>query len=250
MLQVLIRTIRGGAGMGLRIDARYSTIRAINRVALAETNLNGFFHETCEAVKGIMPCDRMGFSLYVPERGALRLAAADGAGDASFYQVGVLLDGAATHHGWVFQHQKPLVRRDIERELQFEVEQHNVAEGIRSYCAVPLITRGKSIGVIIVLSSRRNSYSDAHAQFLQEVSDQFVLAIKSLTPACPRHAHTNLICPRCIASSGGQATVARHREQLSEWGKQGGRGRKKLTSPRIETIELEIRNKWNRKLSD
>lgn len=229
MLQMLERPILG-AGMGLKIHARYSTIRAINRVAVAQTDLIEFFHETCGAIKRVMPCDRMGFSLYVPERAALKLAAADGVGDASFYQVGVTLDGASTHHGWVFRHQRPLVRQDIERELQFEIERHNVEEGIRSYCAVPLIARKESIGVIIVLSSRRNSYSGVHAEFLQEISDQFVLAVKSLTPACPRHAHTKLICPRCIASSGGQATVARHKARLSEWGKQGGRGKKKLIS--------------------
>ena len=217
--------------MGLRIDARYSTIRAINRMAIAQTDFKEFFHEISEALKRVMPCDRVGFSRYVPERGALTLAATDGQGDASFYQVGVMLDEAATHHGWVFRNQRPLVRRDIERELRFEAEQHNVEEGIRSYCAVPLIARGESIGVMIVLSSRRNSYSDAHAEFLQEISDQFVLAVKSLTPACPRHSHTKLICPRCIASSGGQATVARHKAQLSVWGKQGGRGRKKVISP-------------------
>ena len=37
----------------------------------------------------------------------------------------------------------------------------------------------------------------------------------------------NLICPRCIAGDGGRSTAARHKEQLSEWGRQGGRGRKK-----------------------
>jgi len=131
------------------------------------------------------------------------------------------------HHGWVLEHQKPIVRRNLERELEFQVEQHNVLEGIRSYCAVPLIGRGVSIGVIIILSSQKNGYSQRHAEFLQEVSGQVVLAIKSLMPFCPNHLHTKLICPRCIASGGGQATATRHKEQLSEWGKTGGRGRKK-----------------------
>jgi GAF domain len=133
----------------------------------------------------------------------------------------------ASHHGWVFHRQKPIVRRDLPRELEFPIEQPNVTEGIRSYCAVPLIARGKSVGVFIVLSAQRNSYSDAHAGFFQEVSDQFVSAVVALIPICPHHSRTKLVCPRCIASAGGQTTAAKHKARLSDWGKQGGRGRRK-----------------------
>ena len=169
----------------------------------------------------------MGFSLYSPEHRALKLPAADGQGPNSVYQPGLILELDESHHGWVFQPQKRIVRHDLQSESEFRLEQPNVAEGIRSYCAVPLITQGESVGVMIVLSSLRNRFSPAHADFLQEVSDQFVLAVKSLMPACPKHAHTKLICPRCIAAGGGQTTVAKHKERFSEWGKQGGRGRRK-----------------------
>jgi hypothetical protein len=166
-------------------------------------------------------------SLFAPQNGALTLAAADACGPDSFYRVGLMLDCEESHHGWVFEHQQPIVRRDLQREVKFQVEQHNVREGIRSYCAVPLIVREESIGVIIILSSQKNQYSDGHAEFLQQVSNQVVLAITSLMPFCPEHSHTRLICPRCIASGGGQTTVVRYKAQLSDWGKQGGRGRKK-----------------------
>jgi formate hydrogenlyase transcriptional activator len=211
----------------LRVAARYSTILEINRAAITQPSLKKVFQGTCEAVKKVIPYDRMGLSLFAPEDGTLRVTAATGQGFESFYQVGLVLDCKLSHHGWVFRHQKPIVRRDLQRELEFQTEQPNVEEGIRSYCAVPLIARGESVGVIIVLSSERNSYAGAHAEFLQEVSDQFVLAVKSLNPTCPDHSRTRLVCPRCIASGGGLATAAKHKERLSDWGRQGGRGRKK-----------------------
>lgn len=209
------------------IRERYSTILEINRAAITELGLDEIFRSTCAAVKKLIPYDRIGLSLYAREHGALRITAAHGQGAHSFYQQGLLLDCKGSHHGWVFQHQKPIVRRDLHREVQFQAEQPNVQEGIQSYCAVPLVARGESVGVIIVLSSHRNTYSDAHAGFLQEVSDQFVLAVKSVMPTCPKHSHTKLVCPRCIASGGGQATAAKYKARLSDWGKQGGRGRKK-----------------------
>lgn len=210
-----------------RTTARYSTILEINRAAITQPNLGEIFRATCGAVKNVIPYDRMALSLYAPEHRALRLAAADGQKADSFYQVGLVKDSKASHHGWVFQNQKPLVRCDLQREVEFRLEEHNVEEGIRSYCTVPLIARGESVGVFIVLSSKRNNFSGAHTDFLREVSDQLTLAVKSLMPACPKHFGTKLVCPRCIASGGGLATAAKHKAQLSDWGRQGGRRRKK-----------------------
>jgi GAF domain-containing protein len=214
--------------MQLRTIARYSTILEINRAAIAEPDLDEIFRRTCGAVRNVIAYDRMGVSLFAPETGALRLAAADGQGSDSFYQVGLLL-GKESHHQWVFHHRQPLVRRDLQNEVEFQTEQHNLEEGIRSYCAVPMILRNESVGVLILLSSHENSYSEAHADFLQEVAGQLVLAVKLVMPTCVKHTYTKMICPVCIASGGGQATAAKHRARLSEWGRKGGRGRKKAS---------------------
>lgn len=211
----------------LRTADRYATILEVNRAAITEPGINEIFHGTCGAVKKVIPYDRMGLSLYAPDARVLKLVAATGCAPDSYYRVGLTMDCKETHHGWVFQHKKAILRRDLQREIEFEIEQHNVMEGIRSYCAVPLIIRGESVGVMIVLSSQKDRYSKLHAEFLQEVSDQLVLAIKSLMPTCLKHSHTRLVCPRCIAAGGGRTTVVKHKSQLSEWGKQGGRGRKK-----------------------
>jgi hypothetical protein len=217
----------------LTIAERYATILEVNRAAITQPGINAIFRGMCESVKKVLTYDRMGLSLYTPETGGLKLAAAEGCGPDSLYRVGLMLDGKETHHGWVFQNQKAIVRRDLQKEMEFKIEQRNCLEGIRSYCAVPLVTRGHSLGVLIILSSQKNRYSQEHAEFLQEVSDQLAFAVKSLIPSCSKHFGTNLICPRCIASGGGRATAAtaaKHKEQLSDWGKQGGRGRKKNTS--------------------
>jgi formate hydrogenlyase transcriptional activator len=211
----------------LRTGQRYATILEVNQAAITRLGINEVFSGACHAVKKVLPYDRMGLSLYAPDKGALKLAAAEGCGPDSFYRTGLMLDCKETHHGWVFQHKKAIVRRDLQKEIEFQIEQQNLIEGIRSYCAVPLIVRGDSLGVMIILSSQKNCYSARHAEFLQEVSDQLSLAVKSLMPSCPKHFSTNLVCPRCIASGGGRATAVKHKAQLSDWGKQGGRGRKK-----------------------
>jgi len=212
--------------LALRTAQRYTTLLEVNRAAITETDLAEIFQGSSRTLNKVIPFDRIALSLYAPKDASLKMAAAIGQRPGSFYHVGLSLDPNDSHHGWVFQNQKPIVRRDLRRHFEFQMEQPNVEEGIRSYCAVPLIVRGESLGVLIMLSSQANQYSERHAEFLQEVADQLVLAVKCLLPMCPKHTGSKLICPCCIASKGGQTTAGKHKTRLSEWGKRGGRGRK------------------------
>ncbi|MGE5054972.1 MAG: hypothetical protein ACM3WP_12485 [Acidobacteriota bacterium] len=96
---------------------------------ITEFGVNQIFHDTCEAVKRVIPYHRMGLSLYAPGTGALKLVAAIGCAPDSYYHVGLSLDCKGTHHGWFFQHKKPILRRDLQREVEFQIEQHNLTEG-------------------------------------------------------------------------------------------------------------------------
>jgi len=44
---------------------------------------------------------------------------------------------------------------------------------------------------------------------------------------CPRHPLTKMVCPRCIGEKGGKATTRKYSKKLSQWGRQGGRPKKK-----------------------
>jgi hypothetical protein len=110
----------------------------------------------------------------------------------------------------VFEHQQPILRQDLQREAQFQIEEHSLQEGVRSYGAVPLIVRGLSLGVIVVVSLEKNSYPEREVALMREVSAPVGLADQTLLPFCSRHFRTRLICPRCIASGGGQMTATKH----------------------------------------
>jgi hypothetical protein len=90
-----------------------------------------------------------------------------------------------------------------------------------------LIVRGNSIGVMTVVGAHQNQFSTKHAELLQQMSNPLALAITSMIPRCAVHANTKVVCPRCIGAAGGKATVSKHHADLSEWGKKGGRGRRK-----------------------
>jgi len=72
------------------------------------------------------------------------------------------------------------VRGDLEKEQQSPGDRRLVAEGIQSYCVVPLVARGISIGTFTVWSEAKNRYSEADAELLQEVANQVALAIANM----------------------------------------------------------------------
>jgi formate hydrogenlyase transcriptional activator len=81
---------------------------------------------------------------------------------------------------WVCDHQRAVMRGDLESEQTYLNDRLAVAAGIYSDCVVPLIVRGKSIGTLNIGSANKNEYSEANRDFLQEVANQIALAIANM----------------------------------------------------------------------
>jgi formate hydrogenlyase transcriptional activator len=82
--------------------------------------------------------------------------------------------------GWVFDHRRPLVRGDLEKQQLYPTERHLIDEGMRSHCTAPLIVRGKCIGTVNISSKTKFQYSEKDAQLLQEVANQVALAVENM----------------------------------------------------------------------
>jgi formate hydrogenlyase transcriptional activator len=158
---------------------RSRAILEINNAIITKLSRDELFRTICQALRRIMPYDRAALTLYDPEEKVLRFVALEGQFSSDFFRIGQTLGIDDSHYGWAFVNQRPLLRQDTETEREYPPEQRAHDEGVRSYCAVPLIVRGESIGVINVLSYKKRQYSEADAEFLQEVANQVALAVKS-----------------------------------------------------------------------
>lgn len=208
----------------------YESFLQVNQVALTVPAHETVFRGMCEALKNVMPYERAGLALYDPDREDLKIIDLYGPFENSIFRVGQLLSRDGTQSAWAFENKTPLFRSDLQKQCRFPADRDILQEGYRSLCSVPLLVGESSIGVVTVAATRRNQLSMHHARMLQEMSNQIALAIHCKSLTCPSHTQTKLVCPRCIGAAGGQATVTKHREHLSTWGKQGGRGRKRKRS--------------------
>lgn len=161
-----------------RSEERQRVLLEINNTIIANLDRASLFHAITQALRHVLPFDRATLTLYEPGRDVLRVFALEGPFlPEQFGGIGTAVSRQGSHVGWVFEHRAPLLRRDLEQENQFPVEEKLLAEGIRSYIVVPLITKDKAFGTLNIGSLVPYQYGEEDAAFLVEVAKQVALAV-------------------------------------------------------------------------
>ncbi len=159
---------------------RLRILLQINNALIMNLSEETLLRAVAEAIRRVVPFDGTALTLYLPEKDAFRYLAAASRFTSDYFRAGIEFDRKASISGWVFDHQRPVVRQDLEKEQQYANDRQLVADGVRSDCIVPLIARGTSIGTLNVGSTTKNQYSKADAEFLQEVANQIALAFENM----------------------------------------------------------------------
>ena len=162
-------------------DQRKCTLLEINNAIINNLTQEALFVSAYEAIRRVVSFDRAAFLLYRPETKTLKLLSMDSDTESEFFRLGKEYDLQETRISeQVLESQQAVVRGDLEKEQQSPGDRRLVAEGIQSYCVVPLVAMGNSIGTFTVWSETPNRYSEADAELLQEVANQVALAISNM----------------------------------------------------------------------
>jgi formate hydrogenlyase transcriptional activator len=164
------------AGSGAERDR---TLLEINNAIITKLTQAELFDAICQALERAIPFDRVALAVHDPENDALRITALAGPHHSHHFVVGHGLEADSASR-WVFDHQSPLLRPDLETAHQTSTEKRYYAEGIRSICTLPLVVGSRSIGALGLGSKTRETYSEADVPFLQQVASQVALAISNM----------------------------------------------------------------------
>src|SRR2546422_7646108 len=144
--------------------ASYRTLLEINNAVISNLTQDALFHAIAQALRRVVAFDRTAIFLHDPERDVLRLFVLESSLSSQYFVVGLEMGTGESHVGWVFQNRRPLLRRDLQKERQYEVEDRALADGVRSYVIVPLVARGTSVGVLALASTRTHQYSEVDVE--------------------------------------------------------------------------------------
>lgn len=163
-----------------RAEERQRLLLEINNAIIANLDRQSLFHAVAQALKKVFSLDGAAICLRDPERNIFRLFALETPALSNYgFEVGKEFDQKDSHVGWVLETRKPLLRRDLERERQFSLEDSLLAQGVRSYVVVPLVSKGRVFGTLNVASGTSDAYSEGDVAFLEEIAAQISLAIEN-----------------------------------------------------------------------
>src|ERR1700694_1306827 len=131
------------------------------------------------SIRQVMHCDTVGVWLPDVEQVYLRPLAMDFPESKGFVREDLLLPVEGSLLGRVFKTGKPLVLDVMSEQLPPEESPEARAEALEAGCALPLLSRGRTLGVLTLASRVQNSVSPDDVEFLMRAAGQVAIAIEN-----------------------------------------------------------------------
>jgi formate hydrogenlyase transcriptional activator len=142
------------------------------------------FHDLLRAasasVRQVMNCDAAAIMLADTEGKHLRVHALDYPDSRGIFVEGALVPIEGTMPGDSFKSGKPMVVNRLDpSEMPPEMYSKASAEGLSSFCDVPLISRSRLLGVLAVARREENAFDAEEVDFLIQVANQVAIGVEN-----------------------------------------------------------------------
>jgi formate hydrogenlyase transcriptional activator len=152
----------------------------VTNQVVSNLELRDLLHAISQDVRRVMQCDYAGLSLPDAENKQLRLYALDFPEGKGFFHEELVYSIEGSPSGTAFRTRKPLtVLSPFAGWLDSPIAQIAVREGLKSVCCLPLISRNRAIGVLVLGRLRDDAFSQADISFLSQVANQLALAVEN-----------------------------------------------------------------------
>ena len=155
----------------------------INNAVVSHLSLRDLLKAISLSLRRVIPHDAALLTLHEPGSDQLRLHALDlhMFGTVPFEE-GVLISLHDTPEGQAIASQQPVLVGPIVDLTRFSSPwvRHAVENGVRSGCAVPLITHNRTVGALSVVSAHENAFGEADAVLLSQCGKQIAIAVENV----------------------------------------------------------------------
>jgi formate hydrogenlyase transcriptional activator len=152
----------------------------VTNQVVSNLELRDLLRAISQDVRRVMQCDYAGLSLPDAENRQLRLYAVDFPEGRGFFHEELVYSIEGSPSGTAFRTMKPLtLQSPFAAWLDSPIAQIAVREGLKSVCCLPLISRDRAIGVLVLGRLRDDAFSQADISFLGQVANQIALAVEN-----------------------------------------------------------------------
>ncbi len=159
---------------------RLRMLLQVSESIASHRNLDGLFRDLAERLPPVVPFDYINLLLHDAARNVMRLHILV-APEGSTIHPGLELPVDESAAGLVWKTQQPLVVEDVDRETRFpQLITMMRANGVRSFCTIPLTSALRRLGSLGFGSLTRTLYQEADLNFMQQVANQVAVAVDNV----------------------------------------------------------------------
>jgi len=159
---------------------RLRLLLEVNNTVVSALDLRELLKAVSASLRRLMPHEYASISLYDPETQRLQIHALDFPLSKGLIGEGLWITIKPAAHGRALTTRQPvfMTRNDVE-QLDSDIARRFLAEGLRSTCILPLISRGRPLGTLVVASLHEEIFPQKDAELLQHVSNQIAIAVEN-----------------------------------------------------------------------
>jgi formate hydrogenlyase transcriptional activator len=157
---------------------RLRALLEINNAVVSSVASKELFRSASASLRRVFGLDYTSLLLFDAETGDLRVAALDFPDGAGELREDTLVPMADSVAGHVFRTRRGrILSFDEMRALAPATARVMAVEGVRAFCAMPLVARGETLGVLTVGSRRDGFFSQGDMDFYTQVAGQVAIAL-------------------------------------------------------------------------
>ena len=157
---------------------RLSLVLEINNAIVSHLELAELLKAISACLRRVIPHDFAWFCLYDPATRQLRAHAMDFPTNQDFVEAGDPIPLEGTPDGLAFSSHKMVHVRSLSlTEFPADIMKRAAAAGLKSGCAVPLISHGRALGTLSVVSMQEEAFTDDDAKLFSWIGNQVALAV-------------------------------------------------------------------------
>lgn len=157
---------------------KYLTLLELSKAIASHRDLSGLFHDLACRLQSLVDFSHLGVLLYDHKRNVMRLHMLETCQPTEWKAAAeVPMEGSIA--GWVWEHQEPVVIRDLETEDRFPYAKILLERPVKSICSVPLTTAHQRLGVVNFWTDKTGAYDQLDIEFVELLAAQIAVAVEA-----------------------------------------------------------------------
>ena len=178
--------------IGLAIDAavnffvsqqtqeQLKLILDLNNQVVSKLELHDLLQAASGSVRRVMQCDAAAIMLADEEAKYLRVYALDYPESRGVFAEGAQVPIAGSPLGDCFKTGKPMIVNSLDSaDVSPEMYKKGKAEGLNSFCDLPLLSKNRPLGVLAVARRQENGFDTKEIAFLTQIANQVAIGIEN-----------------------------------------------------------------------